>query len=180
MSGKRWNETETAALMKVWKAMPDSEAAHIVGRSLSACRGRADGLYCTNPDFRKAVKERYEVYSEVINDSRSRSQVGCTNHNRNPKPRDGSGRFIRVEQRGGLAERDNGRALRQRECMPARTNRNNGNARFADFAGRRDSSESESGSAGWVSVWDASGSMLPERMDNAIANATVASERVLG
>ena len=180
MAGKRWSEKETAALMKVWKTMADSDAARIVGRSLSACRGKADGLYCADPDFRKAIKERYESYSEAINDSRSRSQVGCTNHNRNPKHRDVSGRFVCVEQRGGLAERDNGRAMRQRECMPARTERDNGNARFDDFAGRRDSSESESGSAIRVSVRNASGSMSTERMGHAIANAPAASERVLG
>lgn len=180
MAGKRWSETETIALMKVWKVMSDSDAARIVGRSLSACRGKADGLYCTDPDFRKAIKERYEVYSEAINGSRSRSQVGCTNHNRNPKPRDGAGRFVRVEQWGGLAERDNGRAMRQRECMPARTNRDNGNARFADNSGRRDPSSGESDSAVRLSVRNSSGSMSSERMGNAITNTSAASERILG
>jgi hypothetical protein len=180
MAGKRWSETETIALMKVWKVMSDSDAARIVGRSLSACRGKADGLYCTDPDFRKAIKERYEVYSEAINGSRSRSQVGCTNHNRNPKPRDGSGRFIRVEQRGGLAERDNGRTVRQRERMPARTNRDNGNARFADNVGRCDPGSGESDSTVRLSVRNASDSMPSERMGNAITNASAASERILG
>lgn len=180
MAGKRWSETETAMLIMVWKTMPDSDAARIVGRSLSACRGKADGLYCNDSLFRKTIKERYEAYSEAINESRSVVLHGHANFNLNNKLRDGSGRFVCVGQRGGLAERDDGRTVRQRECMPARADRDNGNARFADFARRRDSGASESGSAIRVSVRNASGSMSTERMDHAIANAPAASERVLG
>ena len=180
MSGKRWDETETAALMKVWKTMSDSDASRIVGRSLSACRGKADGLYCTEPDFRKAVKERYDEYKETINDTRSVVLLGHANFNRHPKPRDGSGRFIRVEQRGGLAERDDRRTVRKRECMSDRASSDNGNARFADCAGRRYPSESESDSTRRVSVRNSVGRMSAERLGNAIANATVDPERILG
>jgi hypothetical protein len=97
-----------------------------------------------------------------------------------PLPFIGKGRFIRMERGRKLAERDDSRTVRQRGRMPARTDRDNSNARFASSAGRRDSSESESGSTARVSVRDTSCRMPTERMDHAIANAPAASERVLG
>ena len=171
---------ETATLMNVWKTMPDSEAARIVGRSLSACRGKADLLYCFDSIFRKTVKERYGEYHEIINDSRSRAQVGCANRNRYPKPRDGSGRFIRVGQRDRLAERDDSRTLWQRQRVPDRTDRDHGGARFADCTRRCDSGESSSYSTARLSVRQSSGALSAERVGHAIANASATSDRVLG